>query len=143
MHLEKSKKLGNQKIGNSEIRKSLILHVPWLVLHVLATPANTLALFSGCIDRRMDEWDCVKFWKRYHNESQNKGAQNAWESGGDIQGIIMKFRLTSMSPPGSQAFCAPFIDGWMGWDGMVGQLFFFGPYLENYLIFFSNWLVYF
>ena len=49
---------------------------------------------------------CLLFLKRYHNESQYKGAQNAWEPGGDIQGIIMKFRLTSMSPPGSQAFCA-------------------------------------
>ena len=31
--------------------------------------------------------------------------------------------------------------GWdgMGWDGRtVGQLFFFGPYLENYLIIFHN-----
>merc|ERR1711872_773690 len=29
--------------------------------------------------------------------------------------------------------------GWMGWmDGMVGQLFFFYPYLENYYIFFLN-----
>ena len=31
--------------------------------------------------------------------------------------------------------------GWMGWDGMgwmVGPLFFFGPYLENYFIIFLN-----
>ena len=30
--------------------------------------------------------------------------------------------------------------GWdeMGWDGMVGPLFFFGPYLENYSIIFLN-----
>ena len=28
--------------------------------------------------------------------------------------------------------------GWMGWDGMVGPLFFFGPYLENYYIIFLN-----
>merc|ERR1712212_377301 len=27
-------------------------------------------------------------------------------------------------------------DGWMGW--MVAQLFFFGPYLENYFIIFLN-----
>ena len=32
-----------------------------------------------------------------------------------------------------------FIDGRMGWDGwMVGPLFFFGPYLENYFIIFVN-----
>ena len=32
-----------------------------------------------------------------------------------------------------------YIDGWMdGWDGMVGPLFFFGPYLENYFIIFLN-----
>ena len=43
-----------RKIGNLEIRKSLVLRVRWLVLHVLATPANTLELFSGCIDGRMD-----------------------------------------------------------------------------------------
>ena len=29
------------------------------------------------------------------------------------------------------------MDG-MGWDGMVGPLFFFGPYLENYFIIFLN-----
>ena len=33
-------------------------------------------------------------------------------------------------------------DGWMGWDGMDGMdgrsTFFFGPYLENYLIIFLN-----
>ena len=30
--------------------------------------------------------------------------------------------------------------GWMGWDGwMVGPLFFFGPYLENYYIIFLNY----
>ena len=28
--------------------------------------------------------------------------------------------------------------GWDGWDGMVGPLFFFGPYLENYFIIFLN-----
>merc|ERR1711923_425585 len=32
-----------------------------------------------------------------------------------------------------------FIDGRMGWGGwMVGPLFFFGPYLENYDIIFFN-----
>merc|ERR1712155_87366 len=31
------------------------------------------------------------------------------------------------------------MDGWMdGMDGMVGPLFFFGPYLENYFIIFLN-----
>ena len=49
----------NRKIENFEIRKSLVLRVRWLVLHLLATPENTLALFSGCIDGRMDGWDCV------------------------------------------------------------------------------------
>ena len=28
--------------------------------------------------------------------------------------------------------------GWMGWDGVVGPLFFFGPYLQNYYIIFLN-----
>ena len=35
------RKIGIWNIGDSENRKTLVLHVLWLVLHVLATPLST------------------------------------------------------------------------------------------------------
>ena len=62
------------------------------------------------------------------------------------KGILKSKRPTGMSlcclftsATGYQAPPPIFIDGRMGWMGwMVGQLFFFCPYLENYYIFFFN-----
>ena len=38
--------LVSRKNGQAEIRKNLVLHVLWLVLHVLATPVSTLELWN-------------------------------------------------------------------------------------------------
>merc|ERR1711863_223089 len=49
------RKFGNlvsRKNGQPEIRKKLVLHVLWLVLHVLATPVSTLELFSEWVSLR-------------------------------------------------------------------------------------------
>ena len=138
----------DRKNGNSENRKTLVLHVLWLVLHVLATPVSTLELWNPEV-QKFSIWKFGKseIWKFETSENRGIGKREIQEIGkSERKGFLKNKRITAMSvscfftnTSGFPGLLATFIltDG-MGWDGMVAPLFFFGPYLKNYYIIFLN-----